>query len=241
MPVAFDVITAYILEGDMIAKLRASIVHDTLIPYQPIAMNEARETDVAKVVLLAPMDLWHGTIMDPESGLSLVSFDSDPLTYERALGVRLNPSIAYTFIDKEADTSEAAIRSRMEARKTDPSTAMFEIRDRDGAYLGEVELLEIHAGRKEAYIGVAIAHTDQRQQGIGTKAVHMLLSHAKSCGMNRVFAAVDGDNDASVKLFGRLPVTVHQFDEDDHNMLDMEIHLDQWEPDVDVEWVPRPI
>ena len=241
MPVAFDAIPVYILEVGMIALLFLGVVHDTLIPYPPIAMNETQETDVAKVVLVSPMDLWNGTIMDPDSGLSLVSFDSDLLTYERAVGARLNPAIAYTFIDKEADTSEAAIRSRLEARKTDPSTAMFEIRDRDGAYLGEVELLEIHAGRKEAYIGVAIAHTDHQQQGIGTKAVHMLLSHAKTCGMNRVFAAVDGNNDASVKLFGRLPVTVHQFDEDDHNMLDMEIHLDQWEPDVDVKWIPRSI
>ena len=85
----------------------------------------------------------------------------------------------------------------------DPTTARFAICIRGtDAYIGNVQLTEIDAGRGSAVFHIFIGEPEYWGRGIATQATRLLLEHARvALGLKRVILWVNPTNRAAVAVY----------------------------------------
>lgn len=197
----------------------------------------AIDVDTVPLPIYEPVPLRDGAIVEPGGSIRLVAFDRTSEELERSIAARMDPTIQTQFTPGLVRT-EDEIRQTVTETFASDRVALFAIMDENGDILGEIDLSAIDRTEKTAYLTRLIYAPENRGKGVGTKATRMLLSYAKQIGFTSIFAEVDGDNKAARKILEKLPVTV-RVEEDVENEFEFEIHLDQWEPPISVEWVPR--
>ena len=70
--------------------------------------------------------------------------------------------------------------------------------------IGLIDLFEFDPKNNRAGIGILIQNTDDRNHGIGSEALGLLIDYSFSrLNLHQLFANIDTENDASLKLFAK--------------------------------------
>lgn len=68
--------------------------------------------------------------------------------------------------------------------------------------VGLIDIFEFDPRNNRAGIGILIKNPDNRNAGIGTEALELLIQYAfKNLNLHQLFANIDSQNEASLKLF----------------------------------------
>lgn len=77
--------------------------------------------------------------------------------------------------------------------------------DKENQLLGLIDLFDFDPGHMRAGVGIVILESNDRNQGIGTEALTLLLNYAFSTlNLRQVYANVGKDNELSLHLFAKL-------------------------------------
>lgn len=72
----------------------------------------------------------------------------------------------------------------------------------DDLTIGLIDLFEFDPKNNRAGVGILIKDTKNRNQGIGTEALQLLINYAfHHLNLNQLFANIDTENEGSLKLF----------------------------------------
>lgn len=75
----------------------------------------------------------------------------------------------------------------------------------DEAYVGNIELFDIHPVHRTAEIGIVIGRAEHRGKGIGREAMRLLIGHAfRSLNLHKVYLRVHETNERGIKTYGAL-------------------------------------
>ncbi len=75
----------------------------------------------------------------------------------------------------------------------------------DGAMVGLIDLFDFDPKNHRAGIGIVVMETHERNKGVGSEAIALLLDYAfSSLDLRQIFANVGADNQASVHLFKKI-------------------------------------
>jgi diamine N-acetyltransferase len=67
-----------------------------------------------------------------------------------------------------------------------------------------IDLFEFDPKNNRAGIGILIKNNDDRNQGIGTESLELLIKYAfYNLNLNQLYANIDSENTASLKLFAK--------------------------------------
>lgn len=70
--------------------------------------------------------------------------------------------------------------------------------------VGLIDLFEFDPKNNRAGIGILIKNNDDRNQGIGTESLELLIKYAfYNLNLNQLYANIDSENVASLKLFAK--------------------------------------
>jgi diamine N-acetyltransferase len=75
---------------------------------------------------------------------------------------------------------------------------------RDFRAIGLIDLYDFDPRNRRAGIGIVIRQAGERQQGVGSEALELLINYAfTKLGLHQLYANIDTGNDASIGLFSK--------------------------------------
>lgn len=76
-------------------------------------------------------------------------------------------------------------------------------KDQDFPAVGLIDLFDFDAKNNRAGVGILIKDTDNRNSGIGTEALGLIIDYAfRQLNLHQLYANIDTENEPSLSLFG---------------------------------------